>query len=71
MSEKDPAAARFAAIQIVRVVGVAGVTLGMLVARHRLQPALPAWVGYVLVAGGLIGVFVIPPILIRKWRSPK
>lgn len=71
MSERDPAAGRFAAIQITRLMGVAFVVVGMLFATHRVLPGLPAWVGYLLIANGLIDVFVIPPILIRKWRSPK
>ena len=71
MSEKGPAARRFAAIQITRLIGVACVTLGMLIATDRMLPNVPQWVGYVLIANGLVDVFVIPPILIRKWRTPK
>ncbi|MCT2399697.1 hypothetical protein [Novosphingobium mangrovi (ex Huang et al. 2023)] len=71
MSEKDPAAARFAAIHITRLMGVAFVVVGLLVATGRLLPGLPDWVGYLLLANGLVDIFVIPPILIRKWRTPK
>ncbi|MCJ2188137.1 hypothetical protein [Novosphingobium beihaiensis] len=71
MSRKDPAAGRFAAIQITRLVGVACVALGITIATDRLLPGLPGWVGYILIANGLLDVFVIPPILIRKWRTPK
>lgn len=71
MSGRDPAAGRFAAIQITRLIGVACVALGMAIATDRMLPGVPHWVGYVLIANGLIDVFVIPPILIRKWRTPK
>ncbi|MEJ2409478.1 MAG: hypothetical protein P8Y48_09080 [Novosphingobium sp.] len=71
MSGRDPAAARFAAIQITRLIGVACVTLGIMIATDRLLPDLPNWAGYILIANGLVDVFVIPPILIRKWRTPK
>ncbi|WP_067732874.1 hypothetical protein [Novosphingobium naphthalenivorans] len=71
MSEKDPAAARFAAIQLTRLTGVACVVLGIVIATDRILPGLPDWVGYILIANGLVDVFVIPPILIRKWRTPK
>ncbi|GGB97232.1 hypothetical protein GCM10011494_14630 [Novosphingobium endophyticum] len=69
MSERDPAAARFAIIQAVRLTGVACVIGGMIIATGR--SSLPDWIGYVLLANGLVDVFVIPPILVRKWRTPK
>lgn len=71
MSQKDPAAGRFAAIQITRLIGVGCVALGILIATDRILPDLPDWAGYILIANGLVDVFVIPPILIRKWRTPK
>jgi hypothetical protein len=69
MSERDPAARRFATIQLVRILGVAFIVGGLLVANGR-WPG-PDWLGYVLIANGLVDAFVIPPILIRKWRSPQ
>lgn len=71
MNEKDPAAGRFAAIQITRLIGVACVVLGIVIATNRILPDLPDWAGYILIANGLVDVFVIPQILIRKWRTPK
>jgi hypothetical protein len=69
----DPARGRFFTIQAVRLTGVACVVLGMLVATHRiaLPGWLPAWLGYVLIANGLVDVFVIPRALARKWRTPE
>ncbi|HKT85429.1 MAG TPA: hypothetical protein VJQ77_05015 [Novosphingobium sp.] len=69
MSGKDPAAARFAVIQAVRLSGVAFVIVGMLAASGRL--ALPAWTGYPLLAVGLADVLIVPQLLARKWRTPK
>lgn len=69
MTEKDPAASRFAQIQLIRLLGVAFVLGGMLGAVGRAP--LPEWVGYLLIASGLIGVFVLPQVLARKWRTPK
>ena len=69
MTEKDPAAIRFAQIQFIRLLGVAFVVSGMLVAVGRAP--LPEWVGYLLIASGLVGVFVLPQVLARKWRTPK
>lgn len=69
MNGKDPAAARFAIIQAMRLFGVGLVIAGILVASGR--SPLPGWAGYALLAVGLIDVFVVPPILARKWRTPK
>ena len=71
MSERDPAAARFAVIQLMRLSGVAMVVLGIMIAGRELLPQLPQWAGYLLIAVGLADVFVVPVMLARKWRSPK
>lgn len=69
--QNDPAAARFAAINAVRITGVACVVAGMLLAADRIFAAAPDWVGYVLIANGLVDALVIPAVLARKWRTPK
>lgn len=69
MTEHDPAARRFLAINLARLAGVACVIAGMLVATARILPQLPHQIGYVLIGIGLIGVFVIPVVMARKWRS--
>jgi hypothetical protein len=68
MSDADPARGRFFTIQAVRMAGVACVVLGMLIATQRI--AWPEWLGYVLIANGLLDVLVIPIMLARKWRTP-
>lgn len=69
----DPARARFAAIQLVRLVGVVLVLLGVLVQAGRIEALawVPRWAGYVLIAAGLADTFVMPMLLARRWRSPK
>ncbi|MBB4860274.1 hypothetical protein HNO88_003616 [Novosphingobium chloroacetimidivorans] len=69
----DPARGRFFTIQAVRLAGVAFVVTGMLIVSGRLilPDWLPLWVGYLLIANGLIDVFVIPTRLVRKWRTPE
>ncbi|MFC0204284.1 hypothetical protein [Novosphingobium soli] len=71
MTDRDPAVARFATINAVRIAGVAFVIVGMLMASDRLLAGAPAWVAYLLIANGLVDVFVIPPMLVRKWRTPR
>ena len=43
----------------------------VLIATGRILPGLPDWVGYLLIANGLVDIFVIPSILVKKWRTPK
>ena len=65
----DPARNRFFRIQGTRLLGVACVILGMLIASQRI--AWPGWLGYVLIINGLVDVFVLPAVLARRWRTPK
>jgi hypothetical protein len=69
VSEPDPAKTRFAIIQLVRILGALCVIAGMAIGANKF--AMPLWLGYLLIIGGLIGVFVAPKVLARKWRSPK
>jgi hypothetical protein len=73
MSERDPAFARWGAIQLARWVGAAAVLLGILIAARRIEAlrALPAWFGYLLVVGGLVALFAVPLLLARRWRTPR
>jgi len=73
MSEPDPAAARFMIIQIVRLSGVGLVLLGLAIQSGRVAAldGIPAVVGYVLIAVGLIDTFVAPAVLARRWRTPR
>ncbi|WP_395390736.1 hypothetical protein WBP07_09410 [Novosphingobium sp. BL-8A] len=64
---KDPARNRWITIQLVRIFGVACVVAGLAIGSNKLQ--WPLWLGYLLIANGMIDVFVIPRLLARKWRS--
>ncbi len=70
---RDPAAARFFVLQIVRLVGAVAVLLGVLVQAGRAPAwlgALPTWTGYVLALAGMIAFFAVPRLLARRWKSP-
>ncbi|KTR82104.1 hypothetical protein GGR39_001077 [Novosphingobium fluoreni] len=68
----DPARGRFFLIQLVRLAGVGCVLMGLLASNGRLaNGAVPTWAGYLLLIIGLVGVFVIPTALARKWRTPR
>ena len=70
--QRDPAAARWLAIQAVRAMGVAFVLVGVLHTAGKFSPlaGLPHWFGYVLVGIGFVDVFVVTRLLARRWRSP-
>ena len=71
MSETDPAASRFVAMNVTRLLGAAFVIVGMLLATGRILPQIPHWVGYILIANGLVDIFIIPAVMARKWRTPR
>lgn len=65
----DPARARHGIISAVRLAGVVLVLLGVLESRGFL--GLPGGAAYVMVGVGLLGVFLAPLILARRWRTPE
>ena len=71
--QDDPAKARFFTMQAVRLFGLACVLIGLLHIVGRFPPLgdLPRWVGYLLLANGLFGVFVIPIMMAKRWRTPR
>lgn len=72
-TDRDPAVARFAVLQAVRLTGAMLVLLGVLALSQRI-PALagiPEIAGYVIIAVGLADFFVIPLLLARRWKSPR
>lgn len=71
---RDPAMARFAVLQLVRLSGAVLVLLGVLVTSGK----APAWLtgapvaaGYAFAAIGMFEFFALPRLLARRWRSPK
>lgn len=67
----DPAAARFAVLQLVRLSGALLALAGVLIISGKLVwlPKLPEPAGYVLIAAGLADFFVAPLVLARRWKS--
>ena len=68
---RDPAAARFAVLQMVRLSGAVLAFAGVLIVSGKAAwlPHLPAAVGYVLIAAGLIDFYMAPMLLARRWKS--
>ena len=69
----DPAAARWAVIQVVRALGVATVLAGLLLTAGRIPglAEVPRWFGYILVGIGFFEVFGLTRLLAQRWRSPR
>ncbi|MEI6642484.1 MAG: hypothetical protein WCL10_10635 [Novosphingobium sp.] len=69
--ERDPAAARFAVLQLVRLSGALLALVGVLIVAGKVSwlPKLPEAAGYVLIAAGLIDFYALPPLLARRWKS--
>lgn len=69
--DRDPAAARFAVLQMVRLSGALLALGGVLILTGKVAwlPKLPEAAGYVLIAAGLIDFFVAPLFLARRWKS--
>ena len=70
-AERDPAAARFAVLQLVRLSGAVMLLLGVLLLSGKATwlPRLPDVFGYILIAIGIAEFFVVPLFLTRRWRS--
>ncbi len=71
MSGRDPAAARFAVLQAVRLSGAVLALLGVLVMSGNVDwlNAIPKIVGYPLLLAGMAEFFFVPPLLARRWKS--
>lgn len=65
----DAAKSRFFVIQLVRWTGLAIFMVGLLIALGRID--LPAPVGYVLIAIGLVDALILPTMLTRRWKTPR
>ncbi|GEO00536.1 hypothetical protein NSE01_23680 [Novosphingobium sediminis] len=69
--DRDPAAARFAVMQMVRLSGALLALGGVLIVSGKAAwlPKLPEAAGYVLIAAGLADFFAAPLLLARRWKS--
>lgn len=71
MSERDPAAAKWATIQILRLTGVALAVYGMLAASGRAPwpDGLERGYAWILAVIGMMDALVVPVLLARLWSS--
>lgn len=67
---EDLAKRRFMILSLIRLMGVMFVFSGIANIAGKLFPALSPWLGYVLLINGIVDFFIIPRILVRKWRTP-
>lgn len=71
MSERDPAAAKWATIQVLRLTGVALAVFGMLAASGRAPwpDGLAREYAWILAVVGMADALVMPVLLARMWSS--
>jgi hypothetical protein len=60
---------RFLVINLARFSGVALVLISILILTHTVD--LPDWIGFVILAAGLVDIFLVPRWLARKWATPR
>lgn len=67
----DPAAARFAMLQLMRLAGALLLVTGVLLASGKMSwlPKLPVEAGYMVSGSGFITFFALPQMLARRWKS--
>lgn len=72
--QTDPAAKRFALLQLARLSGAMIMLLAVVVIAGKAPAwlgAIPKEAGYVLAAIGLLEFYALPRFLARRWRSPR
>jgi len=71
--QPDPAIARFAVLQVLRLTGALLVLLGVVTLSRRFPAldAIPEAAAYAIIAVGLADFFVMPMLLTKRWRSPR
>jgi hypothetical protein len=60
---------RWLVINLARFTGVLLVLAAIMILTRAVD--LPEWVGYLILAAGLAGIFLAPLHLARKWRTPR
>ena len=69
MSERDPAKAKWIAIQAVRWTGLGVFIFGLLIYADKID-FLPEVAAYPLMAVGLLDALFMPSVLARMWKTP-
>lgn len=67
--DDETARNRWAVIQATRLAGAILILTGILVRYQAV--AAPLAVGIVLIVAGILGFFLLPTLLARRWRTPK
>jgi hypothetical protein len=58
---------RFMVINLIRTMGVGMVLLGILISSGKID--LPVEAGYVLLAIGVVDIFLVPQLLAKRWST--
>ena len=70
MEDKEKLARqRFMTMNLVRIGGVVFMLLGAANVAGKFAPSLGPWLGYVLMANGIVDILLIPNILRKSWAK--
>ena len=67
----DPAQTRLLLLTLARVSGLVVAGVGLLLWQTTAFGAVHPTLGRILIALGLFETLVVPPLLLRRWRTPK
>lgn len=68
-NQPDPARNRYIAISLMRLTGAILAVFGLVAIAGKV-PAVPPFIGYVLLVMGLVDFLIVPRWLAIKWKSP-
>jgi hypothetical protein len=74
MWEPSTDKARFFTITLLRIASVLMIAGGLILAfgeREFLDPAIGYPLGLFLIVNGFVDLFIVVPMLIRRWRTPQ
>lgn len=68
MTQPGDAKTRFFVLSAVRLASVALIAAGMMIVSGKLAVPRPAGIAFLIF--GLLELLLLPPFLVRKWRTP-
>ncbi len=68
MKHEDQAKQRFLILNLIRLSGTALAVVGLLIVAGKIDIPRPAGIAFAIF--GLLELFLLPPFLARKWKTP-
>lgn len=68
MNHEDQAKQRFLILSLIRLSATALAVVGLLIVAGKIDIPRPAGIAFTIL--GLLELFLLPPFLARKWKTP-